>query len=98
MIRRILTTTCILIFFTVAYSLAATIYSNGTGGRLWNETAIWIGGVVPVEGDEIIVFESVVVNEGMPNIPKDVDVLYSGVGGNSVTSLATLFNIIPYKA
>ena len=35
----------------------ATITSNGTGGGLASAGSSWDGGVVPVEGDRVLVFK-----------------------------------------
>ena len=80
MMRRILTTICILLLFTSTYTFAATISSNGTGGGDWDATGTWSGGVVPVDGDDIIIVAGdVVVIDGTPDIPNDADGIYTNV-------------------
>lgn len=52
--KKILFLLCCSLFFSIR-TFAGNITSNGTGGGNWNATTTWVGGVVPVAGDNAII-------------------------------------------
>ena len=45
---------CLLVLVLSSTTFARLIYSNSPGGE-WTNTASWIGGVVPIAGDTVII-------------------------------------------
>jgi len=73
---------------------SATITSNGTGGGDWDVGATWAGGIVPMDGDDIIIAIGDVVRiDGTPDITlNNVTVTINGTlniddGGGQVGNL-----------
>jgi hypothetical protein len=54
-VKSLVLTTCL--FLSLTYMNAATITSTSTGGN-WATTTTWVGGVVPVAGDAVIIATS----------------------------------------
>ncbi|MCC9072596.1 GEVED domain-containing protein [Flavobacterium sp. F-65] len=52
---------CLVLLFVVSITNAATRTSTATGGN-WNLTTTWIGGIVPVAGDDVVISTGATVN------------------------------------
>jgi len=48
-------------FFLTGISKAAVIYSTLTGGN-WNASTTWVGGIIPLVGDDVVIQEGAIVN------------------------------------
>src|SRR5688572_4339164 len=64
----------------------STITSNGTGGGAWSLGATWVGGIAPVNGDNVIITAGDAVNV-------DIDATFNWIeiyGGLTIDATFTL--------